>query len=58
MIKKLLLMAGLAVVLAFSLIAGRGTPTKAFVPPGIQDYNLDWLTVCCRATLARRPVTP
>jgi len=41
MIKKLLLVGGLAIVLALGLIAGGGTPTKAFVAPGIQDFNLD-----------------
>ena len=41
MVKKLVLVGGLALVLALGLIAGRGTPTKAFVVPGIQDFNLD-----------------
>ena len=41
MMKKLMLVAGLALVLAFGLIAGRGTPTKAFVAPGIQDFSVD-----------------
>jgi hypothetical protein len=44
MIKKLLLMGGLAVALAFALVAGGQTPARAN-PSGLQDFNVD-MTLC------------
>jgi len=45
MIKKLVLMGGLAIALAFALIAGGGTPARANPPPGLQDFSVD-MTLC------------
>jgi len=44
MIKKLVLMGGLAVALAFALVAGGQTPARAN-PTGLQDFNVD-MTLC------------
>jgi len=55
MMKKLLLTAGLAMALAFGLIAGGGTPARAN-PGGVQDFNLD-MANCLLNTYAGTPAT-
>ena len=56
MIRKLLLVAGLAMVLAFGLIAARGTTRAAPPGPPIQDFNVD--TVNCLVPPGPDTVSP